>query len=332
MKTTPILITGGAGFIGSQVAKCLRKSGFTPIVLDNLSGGYAEFVKWGPFIQASIDDQTTVRSLFETYKPEAILHFAAYINVGESVQNPKKYYENNVAATLRFLKIALDYGIQKIVFSSTAAVYGNPSTIPIPEELPCDPLNPYGTGKWMVEKALSDFNTAEGLKSLSLRYFNAAGSDPEGEIGEAHVPETHLIPLALDVAMGRIPRLTLFGTDYPTPDGTCVRDYIHVLDLAEAHQLALQYLLDGGVTETLNLGNGTGFSVKEVIQKTEAITGALLPYKEGSRRSGDPAILIASSKKASQLLRWKPRYPELESIIQHAWNWRKRGFKRLLSH
>ncbi len=317
-----VIVAGGGGFIGSHVCKALSQNGFNPVVLDNFSTGYEAFVKWGAVVKASISDTAAVSQLIKDYNPVAALHFAAFINVGESVLNPARYYQNNVVNTLSFLDVLRQHKIDKIVFSSTAAVYGQPEQPIITEQHPKDPINPYGMGKWLIERAFQDYHSAYGTKSLCFRYFNAAGSDPDGEVGESHVPETHLIPLILDAAMGRRDDVKIFGTDYPTEDGTCIRDYIHVTDLADAHVKGLQYLLDGGDAIALNLGNGVGFSVKKVVKTVEQIVGRV-PCIETERRLGDPPSLVASSELAKQVLGWTPAYPSLESIITHAWEWRK---------
>ena len=327
--TKPILVTGGAGYIGSHVCKALSKAGYTPVTYDSLEYGHEWAVKWGPLEVGDIQDRTRLDQVIEKYRPEAVMHFAAYAYVGESVENPGKYYRNNVAGTLTLLEALRDNGIKNIIFSSTCATYGIPEYIPLTEEHPQNPINPYGSGKLMIEKMLQDFDTAHGIKSVSLRYFNAAGADPDGDIGEDHTPETHLIPLVLDVALGRSEMIKIFGTDYDTPDGTCIRDYIHVSDLADAHVLALEYLRKKGKTDFFNLGNGNGFSVKEVVDASRVLTGKKIPSKSWERRPGDPAVLIGSSDKARRVLGWRPEYRQMEMIVETAWEWvRKSSVER----
>ncbi|MGE4170332.1 MAG: UDP-glucose 4-epimerase GalE [Candidatus Margulisiibacteriota bacterium] len=320
-----VLVSGGAGFIGSQVCKALSKRGYTPVVIDSLVSGYESFVQWGPLVRADICNKDAVLETIAQYNPIAALHFAAFINVGESVQNPAKYYANNVGASIAYFQTLVEAGVSKIVFSSTAAVYGEPLTPSIDETHPTNPVNPYGQNKLIIENMLADFATAYGTKHLCFRYFNACGSDPEGQIGESHVPETHLIPLMLDAASGRRPPLTIFGNNYPTPDGTCIRDYVHVVDLAEAHVLGLDYLLSGSESITLNLGNGQGFSVLNVLKAAEKELGQPIPHTFGPRRDGDPAILVANATKAKAILGWTPQFPGLEDMIRHARQWRNSG-------
>lgn len=290
-----ILVTGGAGYIGSHACKALAKAGHTPITYDNLVYGHRWAVKWGPLEEGDIADRDRLSEVIAKYQPVAVMHFAAYAYVGESVQDPGKYYRNNVAGTLTLLEVMRDLGIDKFIFSSTCATYGIPESVPIREDHPQRPINPYGASKLMIERMLQDFDVAHGLRSISLRYFNAAGADPDGEIGEAHDPETHLIPLVLDAAAGKRTAITVFGDDYETPDGTCIRDYIHVADLADAHVLALKALEDGAKTTAYNLGNGHGFSVKEVIETAERVAGKTVPVEIGQRRPGDPAKLVGDS-------------------------------------
>jgi UDP-glucose-4-epimerase GalE len=318
--THTILVTGGAGFIGSTACKALAKEGFTPIVLDNLSTGYKEFIKWGPHIDADMANEEAVREIFSRFNPSAILHFAAFINVGESVLNPAKYYENNVAKSALFLSHVQKINPIPIVFSSTAAVFGEPLTPLIDEHHPKSPINPYGLGKLYVEHMLADFEKAYGQRHVIFRYFNAAGSEPDLEVGEAHIPETHLIPLAIRAVNGG-PPLKLFGDDYDTPDGTCIRDYIHVSDLADAHVMAVKYLLDGGKSASFNLGNGLGFSVKEVVEAVSRCAGKPVPFEKVGRREGDPARLVADASLVKQVLEWQPRYPDLDTIVNHAYKW-----------
>jgi UDP-glucose 4-epimerase len=281
-------------------------------------------VKWGILERVDLSNTREIRRIFQDYCLEAVMHFAAFTYVGESVQDPQKYYLNNLRNTLNLLESMLEFDVEKLVFSSTCATYGNPTEIPITEEHPQNPINPYGKGKHMVEQILTDYSSAYGLRCASLRYFNAAGADPEGELGERHDPETHLIPLVLDAASGKREDIKIFGTDYPTDDGTCIRDYIHVTDLADAHIKALKYLEDGGKSDVFNLGNGNGFSVKEVIEEARKVTGRKIKATETDRRPGDPPILVGSSKKAREILKWQPKYDELTRIIKTAWEWHER--------
>lgn len=319
-----VLVTGGAGYIGSHTAKALKAAGYTPLTVDNLSRGYEWAVKWGPIEKADLQDRAALAAIFEKHRPAAVVHFAAYAYVGESVGDPYLYYRNNVNGTLSLLEAMRAADCDKIVFSSTCATYGLPDTLPITEETPQTPVNPYGASKLMIERVLSDADTAYGLKSVALRYFNAAGSDPDGEIGEAHDPETHLIPLALQAAAGTGPGLKVFGDDYDTPDGSCIRDYVHVSDLADAHVKALEWLAAGRESRRFNLGNGRGFSVFEVIRAVEAVTGRKVPHEIAPRRPGDPTVLIANARRAIDELGWAPRYTALETQIEHAWRWTSR--------
>lgn len=319
-----ILITGGAGYIGSHLNKLASLDGYETVVLDNLVYGHEEFLKWGKSHKVDLSNLGELRSVFKKYEIDAVMHFAAFTNVGESVSYPQKYYQNNLKNTLNLLQVMLENQVNKFIFSSTCATYGLPTEIPITEDHPQNPINPYGRAKLMVEKILEDYHTAYDLKYVSLRYFNAAGADPGGEIGEWHQPETHLIPLVLDAAMSRRDHVKIFGTDYDTPDGTCIRDYIHVMDLADAHLKALQYLEDEKRSEVFNLGNGNGFSVREVIEKTKKVTGKPVSVIETERRAGDPPVLIGSSKKAVKILNWSPKYKKLETIIESAWKWHKK--------
>lgn len=319
-----ILVTGGAGYIGSHVNKELHKQGYKTVVLDNLSYGHDDFVKWGILERVDLSNIREIRRVFQDYSVEAVLHFAAFTYVGESVEDPQKYYLNNLRNTLNLLEVMLEFGVELLVFSSTCATYGNPIEIPITEEHPQNPISPYGKGKFMVEQVLKDYSSAYGLRYVSLRYFNAAGADPEGEVGERHEPETHLIPLILDAATGKRENIKIFGTDYPTDDGTCIRDYIHVTDLADAHIRALKYLENGGKSVVLNLGNGNGFSVREVIEEARKVTGREIKAIETDRRPGDPPVLVGSSKKAREILKWQPRFDDLSQIINTAWEWHKK--------
>ena len=322
--TKTVLVTGGAGYIGSHACKVLAKEGYQPIAFDNLSSGHAWAAKWGPLERGDILDRTALDRAIEKYRPSACLHFAAFAYVGESVLNPGKYYRNNVAGSLTLLEALRDHGVDKFVLSSTCATYGTADAVPIDETLPQAPINAYGASKLMVERMLADFHVAHRLRSVALRYFNAAGADPDVEIGEDHDPETHLVPLVLDAACGDREAITIFGDDYETPDGTCVRDYIHVTDLAEAHVLALKALEQGLAHRAFNLGNGQGYSVREVIASVERVTGLPVPARLGERRPGDPARLISNSTRAASELQWRPRITALDDIISTAWEWHKR--------
>lgn len=324
MKT--YLIVGGAGYVGSHLNKALARTGARTAVYDNLIYGHREAVKWGQFILGDLADAGQLRLTFEKYRPEAVLHFAAFAYVGESVIDPEKYYRNNVAATLNLLSVMREFDCRKFIFSSTCATYGEPSSIPIIENHRQNPINPYGRTKLTVEMMLEDYAAAYDFRYVALRYFNAAGADPDGEIGEDHDPETHLIPLVLDAAAGRRPSVKIFGTDYDTPDGTCIRDYIHVTDLAEAHILALNYLNQDGTSACLNLGNGRGYSVREIIDCAKTVTGRSIKVEETGRRPGDPPVLVGSAEKAMKVLGWKPRLWELQTIISTAWNWHQIRF------
>jgi UDP-arabinose 4-epimerase len=322
-----VLVTGGAGYIGSHACKALAAAGYSPVTVDNLSRGHEWAVQWGEFFQADLSDTRRLREVFETFQPAAVIHFAAYAYVGESMADPFLYYRNNVAGTLDLLEVMRSSGCDKIVFSSTCATYGTPTVIPITELAEQRPVNPYGAGKLMIEQVLSDADRAYGLRSVCLRYFNAAGADPDGLIGEAHDPEPHLIPLALRSALGQGPGLQVFGDDYDTPDGSCVRDYVHVSDLADAHVLALLALLEGGASDAFNLGNGIGYSVLDVIRTVETVTGRKVEYSVVERRPGDPATLVASAEKASRVLGWAPRHAALEAQVRDAWSWMQHGAK-----
>ncbi|MFC1858030.1 UDP-glucose 4-epimerase GalE [Thermodesulfobacteriota bacterium] len=319
-----ILVVGGAGYIGSHMCKYLAKHDYQPIVLDNLVRGHREAVKWGSLIEGSIADSDLLREIFAQYQISAVMHFAAFAYVGESVESPALYYQNNVANTINLLEAMLENDVLNFIFSSSCAVYGEPQEIPIPEEHPLNPINPYGRGKLMVEKILEDFRAAYGLKYIALRYFNAAGADPEGELGEDHRPETHLIPLVLQTALGQRKVIHVFGDDYPTKDGTCIRDYIHIVDLAQAHLIAMERLFADLPGRIYNLGNGDGYSVKEVIQVARKITGKPIPAEVVGRRPGDPAVLVGSSERARKELGWKPQFRELEAIIETAWEWHQK--------
>jgi len=316
-----ILVVGGAGYIGSHMVKMLLAQGHEVITFDNLISGFRDAVLGGVFVKGDLADISALDQLFASHQPEAVMHFASYIQVGESVQHPDKYYLNNFTNTLNLLNAMVKHQVSHFIFSSTAAVFGEPEYVPIDEEHVKAPLNPYGRSKWMVEQVLADYDRAYGLKSVCLRYFNAAGADPEGLLGERHEPETHLIPLVLQAISGRRQSITVFGRDYDTPDGTCIRDYIHIVDLCSAHLLALNKLIESGTSKRYNLGNGEGFSVQEVIAIAQKITGKTLLIQEGARRDGDPARLVADSSLARRELKWTPIFADLESIISHAWQW-----------
>lgn len=316
-----VLLCGGAGYIGSHVNKELSAHGIETVVFDNLVYGHREAVQWGQFFRGDLSRESDIEDVFSRYRIDAVMHFAAYAYVGESMENPEKYYLNNVAATLNLLKTMRAHNCLRIIFSSTCATYGIPARVPITEELPQRPVNPYGASKLMVERIFRDYHQAYGLGFEALRYFNAAGADPDGAIGESHHPETHLIPLTLDAAAGKRENIQVFGTDYDTPDGTCVRDYIHVTDLARAHCLALEYLMDGGESCFFNLGNERGASVNEVIASVKKVTGRTFPVIHKPRRPGDPAVLVANSEKIRRTLGWEAMYPEIDEIVRHAWNW-----------
>ncbi|MEJ5283554.1 MAG: UDP-glucose 4-epimerase GalE [Brevinematales bacterium] len=318
-----ILVAGGAGYIGSHTVKMLYKKGYDVIVYDNLSKGYREFAKWGKFIEGDISDDKKLKEVFKNHKIDAVMHFCAFIEVGESVVEPEKYYKNNLVNTITLINTMKDAGIKNFIFSSTAAIFGEPKHIPIKEDDPKNPINPYGKTKLFVEEILEDYEKAYGFNSICFRYFNAAGADPDGEIGEAHNPESHLIPLILDAAMGKREAIKIFGTDYPTKDGTCIRDYIHVNDLAEAHILGLEFLLKEKRSERFNLGSGEGYTVREIIDMVKKITGKEFKVVETERRAGDPPVLIADSSKARRMLGWQTKFT-LQEIIETAWNWHKK--------
>lgn len=319
-----ILVCGGAGYIGSHINKMLNQQGYETVVFDNLVYGHKEAVKWGELIIGDLADTVALTALFDRYDFDAVFHFAAYAYVGESVENPEKYYFNNVANTLNLLKAMKEHGVNKIIFSSTCATYGEPERVPITEDMPQNPINPYGATKLMVERIFKDYNHAYGLQFVVLRYFNAAGADPDGEIGESHDPETHIIPLVLDAASGLRPDVKVFGTDYDTPDGSCVRDYIHVTDLASAHLLALHQLEEGKPSDFFNLGNEKGTSVLEVVESVRRVTGKEFTATIAPRRPGDPAKLVGSSRKAQEVLGWKPEYSDIDTIVAHAWKWHEK--------
>ncbi|HCK80113.1 MAG TPA: UDP-glucose 4-epimerase GalE [Candidatus Competibacteraceae bacterium] len=319
-----VLVVGGAGYIGSHMVKMLDQRGCRVTVLDDLSAGYRDAVVGGRFVLGDLGDEAVLDALFDADRFDGVMHFASYIQVGESVREPAKYYRNNTFKTQVLLDAMRSHQVNHFIFSSTAAIFGEPVRTPIDEDHPKNPINPYGRSKWMVEQMLEDYDRAYGLKAVKLRYFNAAGADPEGRLGERHDPETHLIPLVLQAAGGRRPNVTVFGADYDTPDGTCIRDYIHVADLCEAHWLALRRLWEGGESAAYNLGNGNGFSVREVIDTARTVSGRDFTVVYGERRPGDPARLVADSRRARTDLGWTPRYAELATIVEHAWHWETR--------
>ncbi len=321
-----ILVVGGAGYIGAQMVRRLVDAGYRPVVLDNLSGGRRAAAGMARLVVADAGDVAVLDTLMQAFDFAAVMHFASFIQVGESVALPSKYYDNNVCNTLRLLDAMVRHGVCSFIFSSTAAIFGEPEYVPIDEKHPKAPINPYGRSKWMVEQILADFDRAYALRSISLRYFNAAGADPDGLTGECHEPETHLIPLVLQVASGRRAAITIYGENYETPDGTCIRDYVHVVDLCDAHLLALEALLDGGASNQFNLGNGAGHSILEVIAAVERITGSRIARESGARRPGDPPVLVADAALAKSALRWRPRYAALDTIIGHAWRWEQQHF------
>jgi UDP-arabinose 4-epimerase len=321
-----ILVIGGAGYIGSQCCKCLRAAGFEPVVFDNFSTGHREFVKWGPWVEGDILDIALLEPVLRQYRPAAVVHFAALALIGESVAEPSKYWRVNVAGVLSLLEAMRSAHVDKLVFSSTCAVYGEPSVTPIRESAQKNPVNPYGATKFAAECMMDHFSDAYGLRSVRLRYFNAAGADPDLAVGEDRASETHLIPLTLDAALRRRPSIEVFGCDYPTPDGTAIRDYIHVVDLANAHVQAVDYLLSGGDTIAVNLGTGKGASVAEVISVAERVVGRSIARAQKARRPGDPAILVADPKKAADVFGWRPQRSDLGMIINDAWAWHRARF------
>lgn len=319
-----VLVTGGAGYIGSHTCKALAGAGYLPVVYDNLSRGHAWAVKWGPLEKGDIRNRARLGEVFARHEPDAVLHFAGLAYVGESVAAPGSYYDTNVSGSLALVETMRAHGNSKIVFSSTCATYGSPDKLPIDEETLQSPVNPYGASKLMVERILADFDRAHGVRSTSLRYFNAAGADPDGELGETHDPETHLLPLVLAAASGHRPAVSVFGADYDTPDGTCIRDYVHVVDLAAAHVLALRALEQGAARGAYNLGAGRGVSVREVIAAVERVTGLDVPVRVCPRRAGDPAALVSEAAKAREELAWQPALSDLDTIVRTAWAWHKR--------
>jgi UDP-arabinose 4-epimerase len=328
----PILITGGAGYVGSHSCKALAAMGYFPISLDNMTLGHKWAVQWGPFIQGDIADSLVLDEIFSKHQPMAVMHFAAYAYVGESVEHPDKYYQNNVVGSISLLEAMRRHGCKNIIFSSSCSTYGVPLQVPIPENHPQLPINPYGRSKLMMEQIIQDYGNAYGIRYAILRYFNAAGADPAGQIGEDHDPETHLIPLLLQTVQCRRDYTEVYGTDYDTPDGTAIRDYIHVTDLAGAHLLALKYLAQSGQSICVNLGTGQGNSVMEVIRAVQQVTGKPVAYRLVGRRPGDPPVLVAKSDRAYSLLGWKPDFGDIHETISTAWNWHQSQTKKNGGH
>lgn len=323
MTETKILVTGGAGYIGSHTCLALAAKGYVPVVYDNFSSGHREFVKWGPAEEGDIRDRARLRDVLAVHKPAAVLHFAGLIEVGQSFKEPEAFYDINVGGSLSLLQAMMEADIRAFVFSSTCATYGTPTYMPLDEAHPQAPINPYGRTKHIVEQALRDFDLCDRMRSVMLRYFNAAGADAEGRIGEWHTPETHAVPLLIEAALGRRAGFSIFGDDYETRDGTCIRDYVHVTDLADAHVSAVEYLLNGGETVAINLGTGTGTSVQELISAVETVSGRTLPVTRAERRAGDPPLLVASNETARTILGWEPVH-EIDDIIRSAWTWHSR--------
>jgi len=321
-----VLVIGGAGYIGSHMVKLLAASGYAPVVLDNMSNGRRGAVPPESLVVGDMGEPGVLDTLLQAYRLDAVMHFASFIQVGESVAHPGPYYDNNLGNTVRLLEAMVRHGVKRFIFSSTAAIFGNPEYVPIDERHPKAPINPYGRTKWMVEQVLEDFESAYKLHSCSVRYFNAAGADPDGKLGECHDPETHLIPLVLQVASGRRPSIAIYGNDYPTPDGTCIRDYVHVTDLCDAHLLALNALQHGATSSRYNIGNGAGYSNLEVVETAERVTGRPIHYQIGPRRPGDPPVLVADAARAKAELGWTPRFAALDVIIEHAWAWEQKFF------
>ncbi len=330
--TEPVLITGGAGYVGSHTCKTLAAMGYLPIALDNLIYGHPWAVQWGPLIKGDIADALVLNQIFSDYRPKAVIHFAAFAYVGESVEHPAKYYQNNVAGSISLLEAMRRHDCKNIIFSSSCSTYGLPLQVPIPENHPQIPINPYGRTKLMMEQIIQDYGSAYGIRYAILRYFNAAGADPEGQIGEDHDPETHLIPLLLQTVEGRRDYTEVYGTDYDTPDGTAIRDYIHVTDLAGAHLLALQHLTQSAQSLCVNLGTGQGNSVMEVIRTVEQVTGKPVAYRTVGRRPGDPPALVAKADQAASLLGWKPDFIDIRETISTAWNWHQSQSKKQDNH
>lgn len=320
-----VIVTGGAGYIGSHACKALAKAGFVPVTYDNLVTGWEDAVKFGPFEKGDLLDRTRLDEVFAKYDPIAVMHFAALSQVGESMKEPGKYWLNNVGGSLNLIEATVDAGVRNFVFSSTCATYGDHDNVTLDEEVEQLPINAYGASKRAIEDMLRDFEGASGLQSVIFRYFNVAGGDPDAEVGEFHRPETHLIPLMLDAIDGKRDALTIFGTDYDTPDGTCIRDYVHVCDLVDAHVLGLERLLNGGGSRIFNLGTGTGFSVREVIDQSRAVTNREVPYNEGDRRPGDCTKLVSGSTRASKELGWEPKRSTMDLMIADAWKWHQNG-------
>jgi UDP-glucose-4-epimerase GalE len=323
-----VIVAGGAGYIGSHMVRMLAESGYHPVVVDNLATGHADAVRDATFRRGDIGDADFMAPLLREFRPQCVMHFAAASLVGESMTAPARYWRNNLVQTLNLLDTMLACEVRQFIFSSTAAVYGNPVEVPITEQHPQQPINPYGNSKLAVEKALADYGQAYGLRSIALRYFNAAGAHPDGTLGERHEPETHLIPLVLQVASGRRAFISRFGSSFPTPDGSCVRDYIHVQDLCAAHLLALKKLGEGAQSAIYNLGNGNGHSVNEVIETARRVTGHAIPLRDDPPRAGDPPVLVADASRARSELGWLPQYPDIETIIAHAWQWERKGMAK----
>ncbi|PIE09213.1 MAG: UDP-glucose 4-epimerase GalE [Rhodobacterales bacterium] len=322
---TKVLVTGGAGYIGAHACKALAQAGYTPVTYDNLCTGWREAVKFGPFEEGDLLDRARLDEVFAAHKPAAVMHFAALSQVGEAMREPGKYWRNNVLGSLNLVEAACDAGCLDFVFSSTCATYGDQDGVMLDESCAQDPLNAYGASKRAVEDILRDFGASHGLRSVIFRYFNVAGADPDGEVGEQHVPETHLIPLMLDAIDGKRDALTIFGTDYPTPDGTCIRDYVHVMDLVDAHVLGVKWLQDGKNSSVFNLGTGSGFSVREVIDQGGLVTNRDVPVTEGERRAGDAVALVSGSVKAKNDLGWEPKRSTMKDMITDAWRWHQNG-------
>ncbi len=324
-----ILVTGGAGFVGSHACKALARAGYLPVTYDNLERGNEWAVKWGPFERGDLREEKDLQRAFVAWQPWAVMHFAAYAYVGESAAEPLRYYETNVGGTAKLLKACAAFDCRNFVFSSSCATYGIPARLPLKEDDPQAPVNPYGHTKLVAERMLREAETAHAIRHVTLRYFNAAGADPDGELGELHEPETHLIPLVLFAAMGRQPSIKVFGSDYPTADGTCIRDYVHVSDLADAHVAAINWLAAGKPSNSFNLGNGNGFSVAEVVRTSEEITGLPIKTEMCCRRPGDPPALISDSSRARELLKWTPKFPNLDQQIGHAWKWFRNAMQKI---
>ncbi len=325
------MVTGGAGYIGSHTCKILKSLGYNPIVIDNLSTGNKWAVKWGPLIAGDISDSDLIKSTVKKYNISALIHFAAHAYVGESINNPQKYFQNNVVGSIKLLDAIMDAGVNNVVFSSSCAIYGIPNQLPISEKHPHHPINPYGESKLFIERVLQWYGNLNKFNWVALRYFNAAGADPKSEIGEWHVPETHLIPRLLDVALNRNNVIEIYGDDYDTPDGTCIRDYIHVEDLAQAHIFALEYLLKSGNSCSFNLGTGKGYSVRQVLDIVNKVTGTDIPFKMKPRRIGDPPVLISDPTSIMNTIGWEAKYSSLEVQIDHAWKWYNRANDKILS-